>query len=304
MTRPSTANDDGAGHGTGAVHPWQIPLRGWVDIARRIGHEILRDHVFIASSGVAFLAIFALLPTLTALISVYGMVTSPHQLQHQLQMLHSFAPQGVIKALRSDMHGIVRDSGLKLGFGIVLSILAAVWVSVRGVLGIISALNIVYDENEKRSWAQLVGTATALAVGAIIFWIIALVVIIGAPFLINKMTPDSTLLHALILAARWLVMAATALISMTVLYRFGPSHTQPHWEWMSAGSIVGTLLWLAVSAGLSAYMSHVGSFGHVYGSLGILMVVQTWFFLTALVFLLGAEFNIEVERQTRADIRD
>lgn len=287
-----------------ALHPWQIPLRGWLDIARRMGREVLRDHVFIASSGMAFLALFALLPTLTALISVYGLVTSPQQLSNQLQSLSSIAPPSVVNALRSDMHAIVLASGLKLGFSILLSIAAAVWVALRGVLGIISALNIVYEEEEKRSWPALVGTALALAVGALIFWLLALAMIVGTPLVIRQMSPGSSVLHVLVLITRWLVIAASALVSMTILYRFGPSRAQPRWEWVSAGSVVGTALWLAGSAGMSFYISHFGQFGSVYGSLGMVMVVMTWFFLTAFMFLLGAEFNIQMERQTSARIRD
>uniref|UniRef100_UPI00262963B6 YihY/virulence factor BrkB family protein n=1 Tax=Oleiagrimonas sp. TaxID=2010330 RepID=UPI00262963B6 len=272
--------------------------------ARRMGREVLSDHVFIASSGMAFLALFALLPTLTALISVYGLVTSPAQLSHQLQSLSSMAPPSVVHALHSDMNAIVRASGLKLGFSIVLSIIAAVWVAVRGVLGIISALNIVYEEEEKRSWTALFGTALALALGALVFWLLALAMIVGAPLVIHQMSSNSTMLYVFALVARWLVIAITALVSMTMLYRFGPSHSQPRWEWVSAGSVFSTALWLAASASMSLYISHVGQFGNVYGSLGMVMVVMTWFFLTALVFLLGAEFNIEMERQTNARIRD
>jgi|SRR6185312_5834495 len=282
-----------------ARYPWQIPLRGWLDIARRISHEIFRDHVFIASSGVAFLALFALLPMLTALISVYGLVSSPQQLSDQLQSLSSVAPHSLIHALRSAMHGIAGDSGLKLGFGIALSIVVAVWVAVRGVLGIISALNIVYEVEEKRSWPALLGTAVALAFGALLFWLLALAMIVGAPLLIGQMSPHSSVLHMFALVARWLVIAVAALVSMTVLYRFGLSRPQPRWKWLSAGSFVGTALWLAGSAGMSFYVSHMAQFGNVYGSLGMVMVVMTWFFLTAFVFLFGAEFNVQMERQRR-----
>jgi len=288
----------GIDHGPRAQYPWQISPHGWLEIGRRIAHEIFRDHVFIASSGVAFLALFALLPMLTA---VYGLVSSPQQLSDQLQSLSSVVPHSVIKALSGAMHGIVRDSGLKLGFGIALSIGVAVWVAVRGMLGIVSALNIVYEVEEKRSWPALLGTAVVLALGAFVFWLLALAMIVGAPLLIRQMSWDSAALHVLVLVARWLVIAAAALVSMTVLYRFGPSHPQPRWDWLSAGSFFGTTLWLAGSAGMSFYVSHMAQFSNVYGSLGMAMVTMTWFFLTAFVFLLGAEFNVQVERQTKEE---
>ncbi|MHB8310772.1 MAG: hypothetical protein ACYDCY_10230 [Metallibacterium sp.] len=96
MAGTGVSGQQDADRGRRALFPWQIPLRGWQDIARRMGHEVLRDHVFIASAGMAFLA---LLPTLTALISVYGLVTSPEQLSNQLQSLSSMAPSSVVDAL-------------------------------------------------------------------------------------------------------------------------------------------------------------------------------------------------------------
>ena len=297
MSAGETSTRQAASDGTNMRYPWQIPFQAWLSIARHLGRRMLRDHVFIVSSGVAFLALFALLPTLTALISVYGLVSSPEQLSHQLQSLSSVAPQSVVNALRSALQSIVGGSGLKLGFGVVISILVAVYVAVRGILGIISALNIVYEEKERRSLPALLGTALALALAALVFWLIALAMIVGAPWVIRQTSSDSIVFHALVLAARWLVIAVTGLVSMTVLYRLGPSHEGPRWEWLSAGSIVGTGLWLAGSAGMSFYVVHMGEFGNAYGSLGMAMVVMTWFFLTAFVFLFGAEFNVAMERE-------
>ncbi|MGH8118811.1 MAG: YihY/virulence factor BrkB family protein [Rhodanobacteraceae bacterium] len=280
-----------------ALQPWKIPLHGWLHIARRIGHETLRDHVFITSSGVAFLALFALLPTLTAMVSVYALVTSPEQLSQQLQSLSSVAPSSMISGLRGALHEIVRGSGLKLGFGLVLSIAAAVWVAVRAVLGIIGALNIVHGVEEQRSVPALFGTALALALGALCFWVLALVLIAGAPLAMRAIAPGSTVLYTFVRAARWVVIAAAALVSMAVLYRFGPCDEEPRWEWWSPGSFVATGLWLAVSAGMSVYVSHAGLAGGAYGSIGMVVTVMTWFFMTAFMFLLGAEFNVELARE-------
>ena len=278
-------------------YPWQIPFHGWLSIARHIARRLSRDHVFIVSSGVAFSALFALLPTLTALISVYGLVSSPAQLSHQLQSLSSVAPQSMINALRGTLQSIAGGSGVKLGLGLVISILLAVYVAVRGVLGIIGALNIVYEEKERRSFPALAGTAVALALAGLVFWLIALAMIVGAPWVIRQAPSNSVVLREIVLIARWLVIAAAGLVSMTVLYRFGPSHERPRWEWLSAGSVVGTALWLAGSACMSFYIAHMREFSNAYGSLGMIMVVMTWFFLTAFVFLFGAEFNVAVERE-------
>lgn len=293
-----------ADHGGGALRPWQIPLRGWEQVCRRVGREVFRDHIFLSSSGVAFLAILALFPVLYALFSIYGLVTSPQELHQQINALgQAISPQAA-KMLGSNLRGISQHSSFALGASILLSIMAAIWVSVRGVLGTISALNIVYGESEHRSWLQLIGTATALAVGALLFWIVTLFLLIGAPFAVSRLGSGTPFIGVAIAVTRWLLIAACVLVSMAVLYRFGPSHKQPRWQWLGVGSILATLLWVAGSFGLSVYVNRFGGFKSAYGSLGILLAGQIWFFWTALAFLLGAEFNVEIERQRQPEATD
>jgi membrane protein len=290
------ANDHGQ-----VLRPWQIPSRAWRHIFGRIGHELFRDHVFLVSSGVAFLAIIALFPVLYALFSIYGLLTSPQELHHEANALGQAISPDAAKLLSSNLRGLTQHSGFALGVSIVLSIVAAIWVSVRGVLGIISALNIVHDEPERRSWPALLGTATALAVGALLFWIIVLFLLIGAPIALRHFGSSVSLIAVVVRIVRWLLMAACVLVSMAVLYRFGPSHQQARWQWLAAGSIIAMLLWLAGSFGLSVYVRYFGGFKSAYGSLGILLAGLIWFFWTALAFLLGAEFNVEIGRQAKPD---
>lgn len=284
--------------------PWHITLRGWLALLDRVRQHVLRDHVFLISAGVAFLAILALFPTVSALLSLYGLFTTPADLHQQIQTLSSVAPPALIHLLNSNLHGITRQSGSTLSLTVAISTVIAIWVAARAVMGIIGALNIVHDEQERRSWLRLATTAVALAIGAIIFWVGALVLIVGTPFLLSQLHIDSSLLRLGIQILRWLLIACTTLVSMATLYFFGPCHPQPRWHWLSVGSAVATLLWLCGSAGLSFYTSHMGAFSNAYGRLGAIVVLQLWFFLTAFVFLIGAEINIEVERQMRAPGND
>src|SRR5699024_10345942 len=165
------------------------------------------------------------------------------------------------------------------------------------VMGIIGALNIVYAEKEQRSSVRLVITAIGLAVGSLLFWIGPLLLIVGVPFILSQLRLGSALLSFSILALRWVLITCTVLISMTLLYSLGPCHRHPRWHWLSIGSVAATLLWLAGSGGLSLYTSHIGNFSNIYGRLGVIVMLQLWFFLTAFAFLVGAEINVEVERR-------
>jgi membrane protein len=299
MRNSNASSQEGARRHEPGRWPWQIPLKDWWAILWRIGREMFRDHIFLVSSGVAFLAILALLPVIFAVISVYGLVTSTQALEQQMHSLGSIMPEQLVHLLGNNLKGLTQDSGLALGLGIFFSIASAIWVSVRGMLGLIGALNIVHEEHERRSVPALTMTATALAVGALIFWIFALFLVIGAPYLLQNLSPHTPVIHVVAHVVRWLLIVLTVLISMAVLYRFGPSHKEPRWQWISVGTTLATLLWILGSLGLMFYLNHYGSLGNIYGSLGILLVVQIWFWLTAFVFLLGAEFNVEIQHQTK-----
>lgn len=289
------------GGGTRNIPLWRTPVRKWVTVARTVYYEIKKDHLSIVASGVAFFGLVAIFPVLSALISVYGALTGHQSLDQHAAAIGTVVSPDLTGLLRRSLHSVAGASGFALGVGIAFSLITALWAATRSMLGLMTALNIVYNEEERRSPTARVLTAMILAVMALVFWVFAVLVIADVPSLIDHVYRQHDSSSILVGAARWLFLIFTALISMAALYRFGPCRPQPKWQWLSLGAVVATLLWLTGSVCFSFYLRHFGSLNRVYGSLGVILILQAWFFLTAFVFLLGAELNVAVRRHLAED---
>jgi len=163
-----------------------------------------------------------------------------------------------------------------------------------------AAMNIAYDEEEKRGFMKLSATALLMTLGAILFVIVSLGLIVGVP-LVLRSVGIGEIAAALINYSRWPLLAGCCIFFLAVLYRYGPSRRQPQWRWVTPGAIIATLLWLVGSALFSFYVTQFASYNVTYGSLGVVVILMIWFFLSVYSILLGAEINAEMERQTVKD---
>jgi membrane protein len=181
-----------------------------------------------------------------------------------------------------------------------VSLLLAIWSANKGTQSLITALNIVYDENEKRGFIWLNLISLALTVGMFLFLIVCLAAIAMVPALIDSLgLPE--FIRQLTVWLRWPVLGVAFVVALGVLYRFAPSRDEPRWRWVSWGAVVATVLWLIASGLFSWYVSNFGSYNETYGSLGAVAVLMMWLWLSALIVLLGAELNAEMEHQTERD---
>jgi membrane protein len=183
------------------------------------------------------------------------------------------------------------------------AVLSALWGAWSGASGLIAALNVVYHEEETRSFLKRSWDALVIAAAAGTFMLLTFALIAVAPLGLNRMSPSPAVGAALSLA-RWPAVAALGIVALAMLYRFAPSRRVAKWRWVSPGAIVGTALWLLGSTGFSFFVSHVPSYNQTLGLLGILgtiMLLLSWSYLTAFTILFGAELNAELERQTSSD---
>jgi membrane protein len=176
----------------------------------------------------------------------------------------------------------------------------ALWSAAKGMNSMFEAMNIAYDEYEKRGFIKLNATALLMTLGAILFVILFLGLVVGVPVVLNTIGLGEIVEKALNYL-RWPLLAVAGILALAVLYRFGPSRNQPQWQWVSPGAITATVLWLLGSALFSFYVSHFASYNATYGSLGVVVILMMWFFLSVYTILLGAEINAEMERQTVKD---
>jgi membrane protein len=287
-------------HGRDATTPTDIPARGWKDVLARTMASVKADQVPVLAAGVAFFALLALAPAMVALVSLYGLVADPADVDRHVTDALGAAPESARELVSDQLEAAVERSGAAAGLGVAVALALALWSASAGMKHLIGALNTVYDEHETRGFLKLRGLALAFTVGAVLFLTVASAVVALLPALLSDTAlGDASRIAISIL--RFPALAVGMLIALAVAYRFGPDRDDPQWRWVSPGAVVAAVLWLVGSALFSVYTANFGSYDETYGSIGGVVVAMLWLLLSAYVVLLGAELNVELERQTAED---
>ena len=288
-----------AERGRGAERPSQIPRAGWRDILIRTKNEIGNDHVSLIAAGVGFYALLALFPGIAATIAIWGLLFDPQQIEQQIAAVSGLLPEQAA-AIVTEQARTVAAGGGGLGLAAVGGILLALYSASKGMKALIEGLNIVYDEEEKRGFIKLNLMALGLTLGVIVAMIAALGLIIVVPVVLGFLGLGSVV-SALVSLLRWPTLFVGALLILAALYRYAPSRAAPRWRWVSWGAGVATVVWILGSIAFSVYVSNFGSYNETYGSIGAVIILLMWFWLSAFIVLLGAEVNSEMEHQTERD---
>lgn len=286
--------------GREAEQPRQIPRLGWLDILWRVKRDMSDDRITMLAAGVAFYALLAVFPAVAAVISLGALILDPQDMANWIVELSQFIPPGAASIIEHQAEEIASNTAAGLSMAALVSLVVAMFVASKGVRGLIVGLNIVYGEKERRGFLTKVLIVTALTVGLIVLPLVSVIFIAGLPLAIGMLGLDSTLVTA-INFLRWPLLVLVMMLVIAVLYRFAPYRSSPRWEWLGVGTVIATLLWLLGSAGLSLYVRHVPNFNELYGSLGAVVALLLWFWLSTFSVLVGAELNGEMERQTRCD---
>jgi membrane protein len=291
------------GRGRQADQPHEIPARGWWDILWRVKDEMSKDNLSVLAAGVGFYSLLAIFPALAAAVSIYGLVFDPHGVEHQLSMVIGLIPEDARQIITDQLSAITNQPRQSLGFSLIFTLLFALWSASAAVQTLMTGLNVVYDEPERRGFISFHAMALILTVGVIVFGLIALSLIAALPAAL-KFVGLPKQVETTLLLVRWPLLAVAVIFALAVLYRFGPSREKPRWAWVSWGAVVATILWLAVSIAFSFYVSNFGSYNQTYGALGAVVVLLMWFYFTGYVILMGGELNAEMEHQTAKDTTD
>ncbi len=289
-----------ADRGREAEAPTQVPARGWWDVLMRTKAEAKTDNVPLLAAGIAFYALLALVPALAAVVSIYGLAADPADIGRHVGDLLGAAPTEVRDLVETQLRSISEGARSQAGLSVVIGLVLALWSASSGTKHAIEAVNAAYDEPETRGFFKLRSVALALTLGAVLFFLVAIALIAVLPAALEETSlggPVRTALNVL----RWPLLAFAVLTALAIFYRYAPDRDQPRWRWVSPGAVVATLLWLAGSAGFAFYTANFARYNETYGTLGAIVVVMLWLFLTAYAVLLGAELNAELERQTRKD---
>jgi membrane protein len=298
--KPNAAHEAGQSErGRDAENPSELPARGWRDILLRTKREISADNLSVVAAGVAFYAFLAVVPSLAAVIAIYGLVSDPNQVSHQIAQLARALPQEVLPLLEQQMTRIASNTQAA-GWSAIVGFLLALYSSANATKALITGLNIAYGDRESRGFLRLTGIAFVLTIGGIVGAVLAIGVVAVLPAALQHLPlPQSA--ETWVNWLRWPLLIGAFMFGLAVMYRFGPSRHDAKWKWVSWGAAVAGLLWLAASGAFSLYVAKFGSYDKTYGSLGAVIVFMMWLYLSAFVVLLGAELNSEMERQTAKD---
>ncbi|HKJ10248.1 MAG TPA: YihY/virulence factor BrkB family protein, partial [Gammaproteobacteria bacterium] len=245
--------------GRKASWPQHIPLLGWKDVGYRVWREMSRDNLYLVAAGVAYYWLLAIFPTVALLLSVYGLVSDPSEVDRQLDAMGAILPDRIVAVLGGQMAALAKASGPALGIGVVVGSLTALLSAVWGTAALMTALNIVYDETERRSTLRLYGVALVLTVIALLLAVLALLLIVAVPAVVAALPRISTqaIMPMFTGALRWPVLAVAMMAFFALAFRYGPCRNKAKWRWISWGAVLGTLLWVAASWLFSVYVSHV-----------------------------------------------
>ena len=295
MTK-TTERSDG---GRSAESPAAIPGRGWFAILKRLRREIAEDNLLLYASSFAFYSFLALFPALAALLSLYGLFINPTGVERLLDAGVGLLPDAALKLMRQQVRALAGYSARGLGVSLLVSLAVTLWAATNGVKALMAGLNTAYEQRETRGVLCFNGTAVALAAAGVVFVLISLALIAALPAIFKwfEVLP----VKRVVSWVRWPILTLAMVLAVAVIYRFGPCRRQARWRWVSGGAVLATLLWIGVSILFSLYVANFGTYDRAYGTLGAIVVLLLWFYLSALVVLIGAEFNSEVERQTAVD---
>lgn len=293
--------DNNSDKGHAATHPLKMPAAGWWAILKRTYKQASQDNLGLIAAGVAFYGFLSLVPMLGALVLITGIVVEPEEIVRQFAAVAPSLPNEVAQIVGEQLDSLIATSSGKKGIGLLISLGLAIFGAMKGAGAVIIALNIAYEETDKRSFVvgNLVNLMTTI--GAVIVTI-TLAVAAGISHALEVFVVSASEMAALgIKFTGWALAGAITIAGVAALYRYGPSRANARWRWLTPGSLFATIGVAATTSLFGWYASHFGNYNATYGSLGAVVVLLMWLYLSAYILLLGAELNAEIEHQTAQD---
>ena len=274
--------------------PWLLFRADWSAVLWRVYKKMMA-----VAAGVVFYGLLAVFPAITAFVSLYGLMADPSTIHDRLSLATGVLPQGALNILNEQLTRLTSHRSSALSVGFIGGLLVALWSANAGAKAVMDALNVSYGETEKRSFVRLNLVALAFTLGTIFALMLALGAVVVAPIVLSQLGLSGAS-DTLIDLARWPILLGLVVLGLTILYRYGPSLTDPHWTWLFPGNVIAAVSWLVLSGLFSWYIAHFGSYDATYGSLGAAIGMMTWMWISMIVVLLGAELNADIQRKANS----
>jgi membrane protein len=301
MSEPSgPAGATQAPRGRSAEQPGDIPTTGWRDILLRVLKNVSRHNLSLVAAGLAMYALLSIFPALTAALSLYGLFITPAHAVQQINSLAHMLPAQGWQLVSQQLQEVASHTSGTLSVSAGIALLVALWSVRSGMSSLIAAMNIAYEEDEKRHWLWQVVLSLLFTLVLLLGMLVLLALGFAIPLVLTVLgSSEWVKLTAEVL--RWVLIWAFSIIALGLLYRFAPARRQAQWQWVSWGSVIAATLWLIGSLLFSFYLQSFGSYQKTYGAVGSVVVLLMWFYLSSFFLMLGAQINAEMEHQTARD---
>lgn len=284
-----------------ADSPMQMPRRAWRDIAARTWTRTWQDNVGLVAAGVTYYGFLALVPLIGIIVMLYGFIVEAETVVRNVRTLTTILPPDVAKLIAEQLIAAVQVTKETRGLGFLVALLIALYGGTNGASAIITALNIAYEEKEKRSLGRFYLAAAIMTVAAV-FGAVAALVATTSLAMLGNLAPGASpfIVMAGKVVGYFLLTLAAAAVAAT-LYRFAPSREDARWVWITPGSLFAAITWMLLTLLFTFYVTRITDYNATYGSLGTIIVLLTWIYLSAYALIFGAELNSEIEHQTAKD---
>jgi len=263
---------------------WQVLVAVWNTAGEK--------HLGLIAAGVAFFGVFGIFPGLAAIIAIFGLIADPIVIAEQLTLMEDIIPPDAYNLIASQVFRLVAAPTDALGWATAVSIALALWSSRAGVAALIGGLNAIAGQRVRNGLWQMV-VALLLTFALVTLAIVALTVVVIVPIGL-AFIPVTNATAWVLEGIRWLIALGVLMIALSLLYRFGPARIGGRGRWITVGAFVVVVLWIAASAGLSYYLTNFASYNEVYGSIGAVIGLLLWLYVSAYLILLGAVLNVEI----------
>ncbi|WP_247221484.1 YihY/virulence factor BrkB family protein [Shinella oryzae] len=300
ISRIAVEDNEEAARGRFAEKPAEIPALGLMDVLWRVVANVGIDRVTLIAAGVTYYLLLALFPALTALVSLYGVMSDPSTISRHIGFVATIFPPGAFDIITQQLEALAQQNTRTLSFGVVTGFIVALWSVNNAMKALFEAMNIAYGEDEKRGFLHLQLMSLGFTLGALIIST-ALITAVGILPVVLSFTWTKSWAETFAMVTRWPALLLIVGTAMTIIYRYGPSREHARLRWITWGVAFSTTLWLAASIGFSFYLENFADYNATYGTLGALIGFMVWIWISVIILILGAELNAELEHQTCED---
>ena len=276
----------------------RLSLREWLHALWGVWVLIDQRNLGLIAAGVAFYAFLSLFPAISAVIAIWGYWADPIVISEQMELVKEVMPEEAYSLLATQISALITANRSTLQWASVISIVLAIWSSRASVAALIRGLNAVYDTPHRENAIRRLAVAFMLTVLLVVTALVAFaaVVIVPATFVFLGLPFHVELMVSML---KWAILLAVVFFAIALLYRYGPNRRQSRMRWFTPGAVLALLGWALGSWVLTTYVRNFDRLNEVYGSLGAVVALLLWFYVSALVTLLGAQLNGELNKRRR-----